>query len=213
MYKEKGITRMSKVLKIGKGKKLSLKKSNGGDLKHAEIRLYWVSPEGERFDYDLDATAIQLIRSKDPRYQFGRALGDDYVCFYGQPETQGILSMGDDQEGGDKEGEPNEVIKIDFTDLSPRTELVRILLTIHDADKRRQSFDRVSNARVELVDSDTDEVLVTSDLDSLAPGSTSAMFVVFEKGEDGKFTFENVSQGYKKDVLQMLSVFGIEAEY
>lgn len=200
------------ALSVAKGKKLSLKKTNGSDLKRAEIRLFWTSPDVGQ-EYDLDASALQLMKSKDPRFQFGRALGDEYVCFYGQPETQGIMSMGDDQEGGDKDGEPNEVIKIDFTDLSPRTELVPILLTIHDAAKYGQSFDRVTDARVELVDADTGEVLATSELGLMAPGATSAMFVVFEKGIDGKFTFENVSQGYKKDLLQMLSVFGIDAEY
>ena len=199
---------MATKLKVSKGGKLSLSKASAS-LRKVEVRLFWDSPD-VRPAYDLDATALQLHRSKDPKFPFGRSVGDAFVCFYGQPETVGIMSSGDDQEGGDKAGQANETLFIDFDEVNPRTEIIPVLLTIHEAAKRRHSFDKVTNGRVELVD-EKGEVLVTADLSGLDAGSTAAMFVVFSK-EDDKWSFENVSQGYNKGLLQMLAAFGVDAE-
>lgn len=197
-------------LKVGKGSKLSLTKEAPG-LRKVEVQLFWDSPD-VRPAYDLDASALQLAASADPRYAFGHSLGDSTVCFYGQPVTPGIESSGDDREGGvDDAGEANETLIIDFDKVNPACEIIPVLLSIHDAGKRVHTFDRVTNGRVDLVD-EKGEVLVTADLSGLAGGSTSAMFVVFTK-KDGQWSFENVSQGYNKDLLQMLSVFGVDAEY
>ena len=197
-------------LALAKGKKLRLSKSNGSDLKRVEIRLFWTSPAGK--SYDVDATALQVRDSQDKRFPFGRTTGLDEVCFYGQPETTGIVSSGDDQAGGDKEGAPNETLTIDFSQLRDICTSVPVILTIDKARKLKQTFSEVTNARVELVDIDNDEVLVTSDLGDLAAGSISALFVVFKREADG-WTFENVATGFNKDLLEFFELFDIEAEY
>lgn len=200
---------MSKI-SLAKGKKLQLRKSNGNVLAKAEIRLYWTSPEG--VDYDLDASALQVRESVDPKFPFGRSLNLETVCFYGQPETTGIISSGDDQEGGDDAGAPNEVLTVDFARLRDDCAMVPVILSIDSARKRKQTFGEVRNARVELVDLDNDDVLVSSDLGDLPAGSIGALFVVLKR-EEGGWTFENVAKGYDKDLSEFLALFGVDSEY
>ena len=168
------------ALNLAKGSGLSLRKSNGSVLTRAIVELFW-SPTGAKAPYDLDATALLATADLANPNDFGKSIGDDYVCFYGQPQTAAIKSSGDNKNGVSEEGKPDEVLGIDLTQVPAHANVIPVFITIHEAQQRGQTFADVMDPHAILKDADTGEVLARVDLTGLVAGSTGAIFVVLKR--------------------------------
>lgn len=140
-------------------------------------------------------------------------MGDFGVCFYGQPETPAIKAAPDNRNGVSADGEPDEVLTIDLSQVPANANVIPVFITIHEAVQRGQTFADVQDPHAILKDTDTGEVLARVDLTGLAPGSTGAIFAVLKR-EGAGWKVENVSMGFPgKDLLAFLALYGVQAGY
>lgn len=198
---------------LAKGSGLSLRKTNGSPLVRAIVELFW-SPNGAKAPYDLDASALLATADLTNPNDFGKSVGDFGVCFYGQTDTAAIKTSPDNKNGVSVDGEPDEVLTIDLSQVPANANVIPVFITIHEAAQRGQTFADVHDPHAILKDADTGEVLARVDLTGLTPGSTGAIFAVLKRESGNTWKVENVSMGFPgKDLLAFLALYGVQAGY
>ncbi|MGA7204740.1 MAG: TerD family protein [Specibacter sp.] len=187
-------------LTLSKGSNLSLTKADPG-LSKAMIGLGWDprTTSGEAFD--LDASALLIGKN-------GKVRSNDDFIFYNQLEAKdgSVIHQGDNRTG---EGEgDDEQILINLTMVSPDVERVVIVVSIDQADARRQNFGQVRDAFCRVVNQDTDTEIVRYDLSEDAASETSMVFAeIYRNGAEWKF--RAVGQGYATGLHGIATDFGI----
>lgn len=198
------------MLSLQKGGKLNINKEFG--LQKVTIGLGW---DPKKFDsqkeFDLDATLFVL--KDEPGNPFGRVLtlptaNDGWVCFYNQPELPGGVAKhsGDNRTGGD-DGD-DEQIFVDFSKMPDEATKVAVIVTIHDAVARRQTFGQVDNAYAKIYDESGKE-LAQYDLDENASTATAMMFVEFKKNGAGEWVMQAVGEGFNKGLEDFFKAFKV----
>ncbi|MET1138545.1 TerD family protein, partial [Bacillus subtilis] len=84
--------------------------------------------------------------------------------FYNQTEGAGgaVIHTGDNRTG---EGEgDDEQVKINLNAVPADIQKISFVITIHEAEARRQNFGQVSNAYVRVINEDSNEELIRYDL-------------------------------------------------
>lgn len=187
-------------LTLSKGSNLSLTKADPG-LQQAMVGLGWDprTTSGEAFD--LDASAI-LIGTN------GKVRSNDDFIFYNQLEAKdgSVVHQGDNRTG---EGEgDDEQILINLNTVSAEVERVVIVVSIDQADARRQNFGQVREAFCRVVNQHTDQEIVRYDLSEDAASETSMIFAeIYRNGAEWKF--RAVGQGYSSGLHGIATDFGI----
>ncbi len=187
-------------LTLSKGSNLSLTKADPG-LKRAMVGLGWDprTTAGEAFD--LDASAL-LIGSN------GKVRSQDDFIFYNQLQAKdgSVVHQGDNRTG---EGEgDDEQILIDLGLLAADVERVVIVVSIDEAESRRQNFGQVRDAFCRVVNQDSDQEVVRYDLSEDAAAETSMIFAeIYRSGAEWKF--RAVGQGYATGLRGIATDFGI----
>lgn len=141
------------MINLQKGQKIEL------GLEKVGVGLGW-DPSGDgREDFDLDASAFLLDKSK-------KLPADEFFVFYNNLTSPdgAVASSGDDQTGGKSEDD-DETLSIDLTKLDPRVEEILFTVTIHEAEARKQNFGQVRNAYIRLYDEKTGEEIARYDLE------------------------------------------------
>lgn len=110
---------------LAKGSGLSLRKTNGAALVRATVELFW-SPNGAKAPYDLDASSLLAAADLTNPNDFGKSVGDFGVCFYGQPETPAIKAAPDNRNGVSADGEPDEVLTIDLSQVPANANVIPV---------------------------------------------------------------------------------------
>ena len=122
-------------LTLAKGNNLSLTKTDPG-LQKAVVGLGWDprTTTGEAFD--LDASALLVAANGKVRS------GDDFI-FYNQPAAKdgSVTHLGDNR-SGEGAGDDEQIL-IDLTLVAADVERVVIVVSIDQADERRQNFGQV----------------------------------------------------------------------
>jgi tellurium resistance protein TerD len=187
-------------LTLSKGSNLSLTKADPG-LSKAMIGLGWDprTTSGEAFD--LDASALLIGKN-------GKVRSNDDFIFYNQLEAKdgSVVHQGDNRTGeGDGD---DEQILINLNSVSPDVERVVIVVSIDQADARRQNFGQVRDAFCRVVNQDTDTEIVRYDLSEDAASETSMVFAeIYRNGAEWKF--RAVGQGYATGLHGIATDFGI----
>ena len=102
--------------------------------------------------FDLDASVFVMGDNK-------KILSDGHFVFYNNPKTpDGAVEHTGDNLTGDGDGD-DEQIKIDLAKIDPRVSELCIVVTIHEAESRRQNFGQVRNSFVRIVDAAGGELL------------------------------------------------------
>ncbi|MCY0906608.1 TerD family protein [Arthrobacter sp. H14-L1] len=187
-------------LTLSKGSNLSLTKADPG-LKRAMVGLGWDprTTAGEAFD--LDASAL-LIGSN------GKVRSQDDFIFYNQLQAKdgSVVHQGDNRTG---EGEgDDEQILIDLSLLAADIERVVIVVSIDEAESRRQNFGQVRDAFCRVVNQDSDQEIVRYDLSEDAAAETSMIFAEIYRNE-AEWKFRAVGQGYATGLRGIATDFGI----
>lgn len=140
-------------------------------------------------DFDLDASVFVLGENK-------KLLSDSHFVFYNNLKTpDGSVEHTGDNLTGDGDGD-DEQIKVDLGLISPDASEICIVVTIHDAENRKQNFGQVRNSFVRICDAVTDTDIVKYELEEDFSIETAVEFGRLYK-RNGEWKFEAVGMGMK----------------
>ncbi|HXD92910.1 MAG TPA: TerD family protein [Bacteroidia bacterium] len=138
--------------------------------------------------FDLDASVF-LIGAN------GKIISDEYFIFYNNTKSPdgAVVHTGDNLTGaGDGD---DESITVDLSKINSAVTEVCVVVTIHDADTRKQNFGQVRNSFIRVYDN-ANTVLVKYELDEDFSIETAVEFGRIYKKE-GQWKFEAVGAGMK----------------
>lgn len=193
---------------------IDLAKKGGNDsLTEVVAELGWDARKGEGEPFDLDASIVGCDKT-------GKSAGFQWFCYYNQQSIQHndqiVIEhlLGDSQDGSDDgkaPGGPDEAVRINLAALPPELHSLEILVTIHKAQERGQSFARVNNAWVRLTDPKTGVTLLQYDLSERAGIDWNAMnFASIYRYEDGWKFKSNGDEGFTEGLQGFVRDYNIK---
>lgn len=188
------------AISLNKGGNLSLSKTVP-TLKNILLGLGWDARSSDGAAFDLDASAFLLGDS-------GKVRSDDDFIFYNQLKSAcGSIEHTGDNRTGAGDGD-DEALKISLTKVPDSIKRVVICVTIHDAEKRKQSFGQVSGAFMRVVNLDDNNEIVRFDLSEDYSTETAMIFGEIYRHND-EWKFKAVGQGYAGGLDALCKQFGI----
>lgn len=154
------------------------------------------SATGEGFD--LDASVFILGDN-------GKLVSDAHFVFYNNTKSpdESVIHTGDNLTG-DGDGD-DEQIKVDLTKIVDAAKEICIVVTIHEAEARRQNFGQVRNSFIRIVDEQNNE-LVKYELDEDFSIETAVEFGrIYNR--NGQWKFEAVGMGMKGGLQDYLNKY------
>ncbi|SHE85302.1 TerD family protein [Pedobacter caeni] len=149
--------------------------------------------------FDLDASIFILDDQK-------KLVSDQHLVFYNNLKSpDGAVEHSGDNLTGDGDGD-DEQIKIDLTNVDSKVAEICIVVTIHDAEARRQNFGQVRNSFIRIFDASTNEVILKYELEEDFSIETAVEFGRIYKRED-KWKFEAVGMGMKGGLQDYLNKY------
>lgn len=139
--------------------------------------------------FDLDASLFILGENK-------KILTDEHLVFYNNlVSPDGAVEHTGDNLTGDGDGD-DEQINVDLSKIDPLANEICIVVTIHDAESRKQNFGQVRNSFVRIFDAATNTEILKYELEEDFSIETAVEFGRLYKRE-GKWKFEAVGFGMK----------------
>lgn len=137
-------------------------------------------------DFDLDASVFVLGENK-------KLLTDSHFVFYNNlTSPDGAVEHTGDNLTGDGDGD-DESIKIDLSKINPNATELCFVVTIHDAENRKQNFGQVRNSFVRVYNPDTKEEILKYELEEDFSIETAVEFGRLYK-RNGEWKFEAVGE-------------------
>lgn len=154
------------AISLQKGGRFNLSKKEPS-LKKIIIGLGWDVKPGHTLD--LDASVFMLGAG-------GKIPQDEYFIFYNNLKSpDGAVQHTGDNRTGVGDGD-DEVIMAYLPMLNENIFEILMVVTIHDADTRRQNFSMIQNAYIRLVDVESNREILRFDLAQDYPTSTEVEF-------------------------------------
>lgn len=155
------------------------------------------SNTGEAFD--LDASVFILDAN-------GKLVSDNHLVFYNNLTSpdQAVTHLGDNLTGvGDGD---DEQIVIDLSKIAANVNEICFVVTIHQADTRRQNFGQVRNSFIRIVDGSNNAELVKYELDEDFSIETAVEFGRLYK-RNNEWKFEAVGSGLKGGLQDFINKY------
>jgi tellurium resistance protein TerD len=188
------------AISLQKGGNVSLSKAAPG-LKKVRFGLGWDLRKTDGSAFDLDASAFVLDGN-------GKVLSDQHFVFYNntQDPSGAVKHLGDNRTG---EGEgDDEVVEIGLGQLTPDTAKVTFVVTIHDAEARKQNFGQVNNAYIRALNAEGEQEIARYDLSEDASTETAMIFgELYRHNEEWKF--KAIGQGYAGGLAAVARDYGV----
>ncbi len=150
-------------------------------------------------DFDLDASIFVLGENK-------KLLSEQHFVFYNNLKTpdNSIEHTGDNLTGqGDGD---DEQVKVDLSKIDTNASEISIVVTIHDAENRKQNFGQVRNSFVRIFDPNTNLDILNYELEEDFSIETAVEFGrIYKKNNEWKF--EAVGIGMKGGLEDFLSKY------
>ena len=149
--------------------------------------------------FDLDASVFILGDNK-------KVLSDSHFIFYNNLKSpDGSVEHTGDNLTGDGDGD-DEQIKIDLTKIDLSVKEICIVVTIHDAETRKQNFGQVRNSFIRIVDDSNSTELVKYELEEDFSIETAVEFGrIYNK--EGQWKFEAIGMGQKGGLEDFLNKY------
>lgn len=159
------------------------------DLPSFTVGLGWdANSSSTGTDFDLDASVFVLGENK-------KILQDEYFVFYNNLTSpdNAVVHTGDNLTGeGDGD---DEQIKIDLSKLNKDALEICIVVTIHQAEERRQNFGQVRNSFIRIFNPDTNEEILKYELEEDFSIETAVEFGrIYKRGEEWRFEAVGVGE-------------------
>ncbi len=188
------------ALTLQKGGNLSLSKTDPS-LTKILVGLGWDPRVTDGAAFDLDASAFLLNAD-------GKVRGEQDFIFYNQLRSpEGAVEHAGDSRDGLGDGD-DEAIKVDLTKVPADVDKIAFVVTIHEAEARRQSFGQVGKAFIRIVNSVSGVEVVRFDLAEDASTETAMVFGELYR-HNGEWKFRAVGQGYAGGLKTMCNQFGM----
>lgn len=191
------------TVSLNKGGRISLSKESPG-LSKIYIGLGWDCKTTDGSPFDLDSSVFLLNAS-------GKVRNDTDFVFYGNLKAidGAVEHLGDNLTGaGDGD---DEVIKVNITQLDSNAsdvEKLALVVTIHEAEQRKQNFGQVNNAFIRILNDENQTEIVRYDLSEDFSMETALVFgEVYKKG--GEWRFTAVGQGYAGGLAAACKDYGV----
>ena len=149
--------------------------------------------------FDLDASVFVMGENK-------KILTDSHFVFYNNPKTpDGAVEHTGDNLTGDGDGD-DEQIKVDLSKIDVNASEICIVVTIHEAEDRKQNFGQVRNSYIRIFDSNSNTELLKYELEEDFSIETAIEFGrIYKRGADWKF--EAVGTGMKGGLEDFLTKY------
>jgi tellurium resistance protein TerD len=150
-------------------------------------------------DFDLDASVFVLGENK-------KVLTDSHFVFYNNlVSPDGSVEHTGDNLTGDGDGD-DESIKIDLSKINPNATELCFVVTIHEAETRKQNFGQVRNSFVRVYNPDNNEEILKYELEEDFSVETAVEFGRLYK-RNGEWKFEAVGVGLKGGLQDFLNKY------
>ncbi len=149
--------------------------------------------------FDLDASVFVLGEN-------GKLLSDAHFVFYNNLKSpnEAVVHTGDNLTG-DGDGDDEQVI-VDLSKIENNATEICVVVTIHDADDRKQNFGQVRNSFIRIVDASTNKDIVKYELDEDFSIETAVEFGRIYK-RNNEWKFEAVGNGMKGGLQDFLNKY------
>jgi len=149
--------------------------------------------------FDLDASVFVLGANR-------KLISDDYFVFYNNLKSpDGSVEHTGDNLTGAGDGD-DEQIKIDLSKIDPRVTEIYVVVTIHEAETRRQNFGQVRNSFIRIFDGVTNTDMLKYELEEDFSIETAIEFGRVYKKDD-KWKFEAIGSGMKGGLEDYLNKY------
>lgn len=187
---------------LSKGGNVSLAKADP-TMKNVLIGLGWDNRSTDGQDFDLDASAFLLKAD-------GKVRSDsDFIFYNNLKSAEGSVAHTGDNRTGEGDGDDESLI-IKLDSLPADVDKIVFVVTIHDAQTRRQSFGQVSNAFIRLVNNDSKAEVARYDLSEDASTETAMLFGELYRNNN-EWKFRAVGQGYAGGLSSVCAQYGVNA--
>ncbi|MFC1226367.1 TerD family protein [Pedobacter sp. BG31] len=160
------------------------------------IGLGWDTNSFGGNDFDLDASVFMLGENK-------KLVSDEHFIFYNNlTSPDGALVHTGDNLTGEGDGD-DEAINVDLSIVSPVVSELCIVVTIHEAEARRQNFGQVRNSFVRIVDKDGVEVLKYELEEDFSIETAVEFGRIYRR--NGEWRFEAVGVGMKGGLQEYIN--------
>ena len=175
---------------------LDLTKRNPG-LKHVILGAGWdIATSGDSFDLDIAAFLL------DANGKFNTV---DNVIYFNNMQGQGIFLNGDNRTGAG-EGD-DERIDINLDQINPAIQKIVFVVSIFEAQTKRQTFGMVDNSYIRLLDAEQNEKEICRfNLKEDGSAATSVIFAeLYRQGQE--WQFRAVGEGKIADLNGILALY------
>lgn len=149
--------------------------------------------------FDLDASIFMLGENK-------KLISDDNFIFYNNlTSPDGSVTHTGDNLTGEGDGD-DEQVKVDLSKIDSRVSEICIVVTIHEAESRRQNFGQVRNSFVRIFDAVSNQEILKYELEEDFSIETAVEFGRIYRRE-GKWKFEAVGVGMKGGLQDYLNKY------
>lgn len=149
--------------------------------------------------FDLDASVFVLGENK-------KLLSDGHFVFYNNLKTpDGAVEHTGDNLTGDGDGD-DEQIKVDLSKIDASASEICVVVTIHEAESRRQNFGQVRNSFVRVFDSNSNSEILKYELEEDFSVETAVEFGRIYK-RNNEWKFEAVGMGLKGGLQDFLNKY------
>ncbi|MFN8575930.1 MAG: TerD family protein [Candidatus Sericytochromatia bacterium] len=169
------------AINLSKGQKISLEKEAPG-LTNVIVGLGWDTKKADTgSDFDLDASVLLLNAN-------GKLVSDKHLIFYNNTKSpDGSVEHTGDNRTGAGDGD-DEQIKVNLSAVSPDVAKIVFVVTIHDAEARKQNFGQVSNSFVRLLDQTGKEIAKYDLGEDYSTETAMLMAELYRHNNDWKMT-------------------------
>lgn len=149
--------------------------------------------------FDLDASVFILGEN-------GKLLSDSHFVFYNnlKAPNDSVVHTGDNLTG-DGDGDDEQII-VDLSKIEPAAASICVVVTIHDAESRRQNFGQIRNSFIRIVDNGSNSEMVKYELDEDFSIETAVEFGRMYK-RNNEWKFEAVGSGMKGGLQDYLDKY------
>ena len=188
------------ALTLQKGGNLSLSKTDPS-LTKIVVGLGWDPRATDGAEFDLDASAMLLGAS-------GKVRSEADFIFYNQTTSiDGSVEHTGDNRTGAGEGD-DESIKVDLSRIPVDVNKLVFIVTIHDAEARKQNFGQVGGSFIRIVNELSGAEIVRYDLAEDASTETAMVFAELYRN-NGEWKFRAVGQGYAGGLKALANHYGM----
>ncbi|MDN5286422.1 MAG: Tellurium resistance protein TerD [Mucilaginibacter sp.] len=149
--------------------------------------------------FDLDASVFILGDNK-------KIVADEYFVFYNNLKSpDGAVEHTGDNLTGDGDGD-DEQVKVDLSKTDAKVSEICIVVTIHEAEARKQNFGQVRNSFIRIADAVTGADILKYELEEDFSIETAVEFGRIYK-KDNNWKFEAVGVGMKGGLQDYLTKY------